>query len=108
LGCGNFSLEPGETFTCSFELQLNMANGTFQAVAAVYRYDTETLYDRWESAACIYVGSPNDVRGAVNCFPKVVRHEILKANDAAVGREEQAPASDASITDAQKRAWYIR
>jgi len=45
----------------------------------IYRYDTETEYDRWESASSIYVGSASDVRGAVNCFPKVVKHEIVKA-----------------------------
>lgn len=79
LGYGNFSLEPGDTFVCSFELRLNFANGSFRPLVAVYRYDTETLLDRWESAACIYVGSASDVRGAVNCFPQVVRHEVVKA-----------------------------
>ena len=79
LGCGSFNLEPGETFACSFELQLNFADGTFHPSVLVYRYDTETEYDRWESASSIYVGSATDVRGAVNCFPKVIKHEIVKA-----------------------------
>jgi homopolymeric O-antigen transport system ATP-binding protein len=79
LGNGNFSLDPDDTFSCSFELRLNFANGSFRPVVAVYRYDTETLLDRWESATCIYVGSATDVRGAVNCFPQVVRHEVVKA-----------------------------
>jgi ABC-type multidrug transport system ATPase subunit len=89
LGCGNFSLEAGEMFTCCFELQLNLADGTFHASVAVYRYDQETEFDRWESAACIYVGSTSDVRGAVNCFPKVVKHEIVKASAADPGLEQQ-------------------
>ncbi|MGA7909366.1 MAG: ABC transporter ATP-binding protein [Candidatus Sulfotelmatobacter sp.] len=79
LGYGNFSLEPGEMFSCSFELRLNFASGTFHPLVAVYRYDTQTALDRWESAMCIYVGAENDVRGAVNCFPKVVRHEVVRA-----------------------------
>lgn len=89
LGCGNFSLEAGEMFTCSFELQLNLADGTFHPSVAVYRYDLETEFDRWESAACMYVGSQGDVRGAVNCFPKVVKHEIVKTSTAGPGIEEQ-------------------
>ncbi len=80
LGCGSFNLEPGETFVCSFELQLNFADGTFHPSVLVYRYDTQTEYDRWESASSIYVGSATDVRGAVNCFPKVIKHEIVKAS----------------------------
>src|SRR4029077_16727641 len=89
LGCGNFNLEPGETFACSFELQLNFADGTFHPSVLIYRYDTETEYDRWESASSIYVGSASDVRGAVNCFPKVVKHEIVKAGTVLPELEEQ-------------------
>src|SRR5260370_20365184 len=89
LGCGNFDLEPGETFVCSFELQLNFADGTFHPSVLVYRYDTETEYDRWESASSIYVGSASDVRGAVNCFPKVVKHEIVKPGALLPELEEQ-------------------
>jgi ABC-type polysaccharide/polyol phosphate transport system ATPase subunit len=80
LHCGNFDLEPGETFTCTFELSLNLADGTFHPRVAVFRYDTEVEYDRWESASSLYVGSATDVRGAVNCFPKVIRFENLKAS----------------------------
>jgi homopolymeric O-antigen transport system ATP-binding protein len=79
LGYGNFSLEPGDTFVCTFELRMNFASGAFRPLVAVYRYDTQTLLDRWESSACIYVGSASDVRGAVNCFPEVVRHEVVRA-----------------------------
>ena len=83
LGCSSFSLESGETFTCTFELQLNFANGTFHPFVSVYRYDTETLLDRTELASSIYVGSESDVRGAVNCFPRVVRHEVVRATSSA-------------------------
>ena len=77
LGCGNFSLEPGDTFTCSFELQLNFATGTFHPRIVVYRYDMETRFDRRDLPS-IYMESMSDVRGAVNCFPRVVRHEVVK------------------------------
>ena len=89
LGCGSFNLEPGETFVCSFELQLNFADGTFHPSVLVYRYDTQTEYDRWESASSIYVGSATDVRGAVNCFPKVIKHEIVKPSGVLPDVEEQ-------------------
>ena len=89
LGCGSFNLETGETFACSFELQLNFADGTFHPSVLVYRYDTQTEYDRWDSASSIYVGSATDVRGAVNCFPKVIKHEIVKASGALPDLEEQ-------------------
>lgn len=79
LGYGNFSLEPGDKFVCTFELRVNFASGSFHPLVAVYRYDTETLLDFWESAAYIHVGSASDVRGAVNCFPQVVRHEVVRA-----------------------------
>src|SRR5215469_889204 len=79
LGCGSFDLDAGDRFNCSFELRLNFASGTFHLNVAVYRYDTETEYDRWDSGSSIYVETENDARGAVNCFPKVVRHEIVKA-----------------------------
>jgi lipopolysaccharide transport system ATP-binding protein len=102
LGCGSFNLDPGDTFICSFELRLNFANGTFHLNVAAYRYDTETEYDRWESGSSIYVGSANDVRGAVNCFPKVVKHEIVKANAPTPGLEEQTLVRGLSDIDAEE------
>ena len=80
LGRGSFDLEPGETLRCTFELQLNMASGAFRLQALVYRYDSQTEYDRWEASSAIYVESRVDARGAVNCFPKVIRHEVLPSS----------------------------
>jgi lipopolysaccharide transport system ATP-binding protein len=90
LGCGNVNLDAGDVFSCSFELRLNFANGTFHLNVAAYRYDTETEYDRWDSGSSIYVASANDVRGAVNCFPKVVKHEIVKVGDSTTGPQEKS------------------
>lgn len=81
LGHGNFSLEDGDVFLCTFELTLNLANGIFHPAILVYRYDTQTAYDRWEPAATIHVSSDQDVRGAAHCFPKVIRQGILPASD---------------------------
>jgi len=83
LGCESFSLKSGETFACTFELRLNFANGTFHPFVSVFRYDTETVHDRLKLGAGIYIGSDSDVRGVVNCFPRVVRHEVLTTGSVA-------------------------
>src|SRR6516225_469863 len=82
LGHGNFTLNEGEAFICTFELRLNLANGIFHPSILVYRYDTQTAFDRWEPATTIHVSSAEDVRGAAHCFPKVIRQEIRPASDA--------------------------
>ena len=76
LGYPEFDLNPGQVFRCTFELQLNLAVGTFHVSSLIFRYDNETEYDRWFQAATIFVSSSQDVRGFVNCFPKVVKQEI--------------------------------
>jgi lipopolysaccharide transport system ATP-binding protein len=81
LGLGNFTLDEGDIYTCTFELRVNMAAGIFHPAILVYRYDTQTEYDRWAPAATIYVSSAEDVRGTVHCFPKVTRQEIHTALD---------------------------
>ena len=78
---GNFTLEAGEVFSCTFELRLNLANGLFHPSVLVYRYDTQTEYDRWAPATTIHVSSDEDVRGVANCFPRVIRQEIRAASD---------------------------
>jgi lipopolysaccharide transport system ATP-binding protein len=76
LGLGNFCLDEGDVYSCTFEVHLNLANGIFHPSILVYRYDTQTEYDRWEPASTIHVSSKVDVRGAAHCFPKVIRQEI--------------------------------
>jgi lipopolysaccharide transport system ATP-binding protein len=82
LGHGNFTLEEGDVYTCTFELRLNLANGIFYPSISVYRYDIETAYDRRAPATTIFVSSDDDVRGSAHCFPKVIRQEIRPASDA--------------------------
>ena len=59
-----------------------MVTGIFHPAVLVYRYDTQTAYDRWAPAATIYISSEDDVRGGVNCFPKVIRQVLQPASDA--------------------------
>lgn len=72
LGFEPFSLQPGESYRCTFELTLNIAHGTFHLCSAVHRYDLDRTYDKREPATTIFVGSTMAVRGAVNCFPKLI------------------------------------
>ena len=76
LGYPDFDLNPGQAFRCTFELQLNLAVGTFHVGTLIFRYDNETEYDRWLQAATIFVSSAQDIRGLVNCFPKIVNQQV--------------------------------
>ena len=82
LGHGTFSLNPGDTFKCTFELDLNVAQGTFYFTVALFRYDIQKTYDTYFPAATIYVNPEYDVRGVVNMRPKVVEHQLLPADRA--------------------------
>jgi lipopolysaccharide transport system ATP-binding protein len=82
LGHGTLTLDEDDVYTCTFGLTLNMATGIFHPSILIYRYDTQTEYDRWAPATTIYVSSHDDVRGTVHCFPKVVRQEIRQASAA--------------------------
>jgi len=92
LGVNLFTLEEGEAFACTFELQLNMVAGIFHPSVLVYRSDIQEKYDRWAPAATIYIGSEEDVGGKVHCFPKVARQEFLPASDAATADVAREPA----------------
>jgi lipopolysaccharide transport system ATP-binding protein len=88
LGYAEFDLEPGQVFRCTFELELNLAVGTFHVGSLIFRYDNETEYDRWLQAATIFVSASQDVRGFVNCFPKVLKQEIRDGQPAAEAKDE--------------------
>jgi lipopolysaccharide transport system ATP-binding protein len=66
-----FALGPDEAITCTFDLQLHLVPGRYHFCTWVYRYDTQTQYDHWQSAATIFVGSETEVRGVVNLYPTV-------------------------------------
>lgn len=75
LGFDPISLEAGGSYRCTFELCLNMAHGTFHLGTDIYRYDHQKSFDRHNRATTIFIGSSTAVRGAVNCFPKLVTSE---------------------------------
>jgi homopolymeric O-antigen transport system ATP-binding protein len=77
LGFAPFSLQPGGTYRCTFELTLNIAHGTFHLVTQVYRYDIQKGYDKREPATTIFIGSTTAVGGAVNCFPRLIESETI-------------------------------
>jgi energy-coupling factor transporter ATP-binding protein EcfA2 len=76
LGLPPISLKPGDVYRCTYELTLNIAHGSVGLNVAVYRYDLQKNYDRRMPAATLFVGSSMSVRGAVNCFPKVIESSI--------------------------------
>lgn len=80
LGYGRFSLEAGDRYACTFEFQMNMVSGIFHPSILIYRYDTQTEFDRWMPAGTVYIASDQDVRGVVHCFPKVVRQEVIRSS----------------------------
>lgn len=77
LGHSRFSLQPGESYRCRFELRLNMGQGTFYVDVAVGRFDIQKVYHRNPLAATVFIRSTSAVRGAVNCFPRVVEAETI-------------------------------
>ena len=80
LGHGSVSLNPGDTLTCTFEVELNLGRGVFYPSVNLFRYDTEQRHDNWEAAETIYVWTKEDITGPVNCFPKVIRQEVHRHN----------------------------
>lgn len=72
LGEPTVSLQAGESFRCTFELTLNIAYGTFYLGTHIHRYDINKAYDSRTPAATIFVGTTLAVRGAVNCFPRLL------------------------------------
>ncbi len=79
LGHGNFNLDAGDVFTCTFELNWNMNAGIYHPSIYVYRYDSQTLYDKRGHAATIYISSDLSISGPVNCFPKITKRELRAA-----------------------------
>jgi lipopolysaccharide transport system ATP-binding protein len=77
LGYPAFALKSGDTYRCTFELKLNVAHGSFKLCAAVHRYDINKSYARKVPAATLFIGSTTAVRGAVNCFPKLLQEGIV-------------------------------
>jgi len=78
LGCAPITLQPGQSYRCSFELTLNVAHGTFGLCVGIHRYDLQKSYDKQVPATLLFIGSTMGVRGAVNCFPKIVEQGLCE------------------------------
>jgi len=83
LGFPAFSMEPGQSYRCTFELKLNMAHGSFGLCVAVHRYDINKSLARKVPAATLFIGSTLSVRGAVNCFPKLLQQGLVNGDPSA-------------------------
>jgi lipopolysaccharide transport system ATP-binding protein len=71
LGCPPVSLKPGNRFACTFELDLNLAGGTFYLGVLLYQFNVEKILDRLFPAATIFVNTLSEVRGVVNPHPRI-------------------------------------
>jgi len=78
LGYPPVSMKPGERFTCTFEMDLNLAGGTFYLGILLYRFDAEKILDRLFPAATIFVNSRPEVRGVVNPHPRVTTFGLVQ------------------------------
>ena len=79
LGAGPITLDRDQTLTCTFELDLSLAQGTFHINAFLHRYVTNRPYDRWLSAATFFVTGAQEVRGIVTLHPRLVACDVEDA-----------------------------
>jgi ABC-type polysaccharide/polyol phosphate transport system ATPase subunit len=98
LGHGSLTLEPGEVFTCTFEVRLNLNTGIYHPSVMVWRHATQSGFNQQMAAATIYVSSEDDVTGILHCFPKLVQKAIHPAlgESCVLGAGQAAGTSGAS------------
>ena len=91
LGAGAITLDRDQTLKCTFELKLNLAEGTFHVNASLHRYVTNRAYDCWLSAATFFVtgGAPGG-RGIVTLHPSLAACTVATALDEVVVGERNA------------------
>jgi lipopolysaccharide transport system ATP-binding protein len=69
LGIIPFSMEAGEQRTCSFELDLHLAPGSYQLSVGVNRNDIDRNFDQVDSVATLLISSAISMRGSANLYP---------------------------------------
>ena len=85
LGEDAITLDRDQKVECTFELDLNLGEGTFHVNALLHRYVTNRAYDRWLAAATFFVtGAPGE-RGIVTLHPRLAACTVAAAPDGAVG-----------------------
>ena len=77
LNCPPISLEPGQRFACTFELDLNLAGGTFYLGVELFRFNNEKTLHRLFPASTIFVNTLSEVRGVVNPNPRITAFGAL-------------------------------
>jgi lipopolysaccharide transport system ATP-binding protein len=91
LGRSSVSLRTGDRYRCTFQLRMNAANSSLFLGVGLFRYDIDKEFDRVAPAATLYVTADSGVRGSLNCFPEVLREEIVDAIGAAT--RDQSPTA---------------
>ncbi len=81
MGIPSVDLTPGDVYRCTFELDLPLAEGTYHLGVYAHRYDVERAYDAWVPAATFFVSSGIEVRGVVNCHPRLIAQSTTAAAD---------------------------
>jgi len=81
LGLGNFSLQPGERYRCTFRIRLHASNAPLYPCVALHRYDISHSYDVLAPAATCYITGALGTRGPANYYPEVSFQEILKPGE---------------------------
>ncbi len=87
LGSGPLALAAAETLTCTFRVQLRLAQGTFHVNAFLHRYVTDRPFDRWLSAATFFIAGTPTVRGVANLAPSLVHCEKAAVGDTLAAAE---------------------
>jgi ABC-type polysaccharide/polyol phosphate transport system ATPase subunit len=84
LGADAITLDRDQKLECTFELDLNLGEGTFHINALLQRFVTSRTYDRWLCAATFFVtGAPGE-RGIATLRPRLAACTVA-AVDEAVG-----------------------
>jgi len=80
LGTGAITLDRDQTLRCTFELDLNLTEGTFHVHAYLHRYVTDRAYDSWLSAATFFVTGAPEARGVVTLHPRLTECNVGKTS----------------------------
>ena len=76
LGADAITLDSDQTLTCTFQLDINLVEGTFYVNAYLHRYVTSADYDCWLSATTFFVAGAPEARGVVMLRPKLTKCHV--------------------------------
>jgi ABC-type polysaccharide/polyol phosphate transport system ATPase subunit len=93
LGTEPISLKQGQHLSCSFVLDLSLAEGTFHIDAFVHRYTNDRPFDKWIMASTFFVSGSARIRGIVDLRPEL---ESLRISDGEL-LAGTAPTADAAV-----------